>query len=108
MESIDGPVADAKPTNGVKKLAFNDKKGDFILSMYFAVLYSLRMATALIFGVIVYQIMAISIGRWLVVVAFKSLSFGVVSLLVTFYCLFCCARQLLGQPKENSLHSRNF
>ena len=82
----------------------------FILSMYFVRLYASRTATALILGgVIVYQITSVSImPSSVAAAAFDSLSFGAVSLLITFYCLFYYARQLSGQPKENILHNRNF
>ena len=82
----------------------------FILGFYFANLYASPFLTRLIFGFIaVYQLQSIAMLRSLEAVAtFNSVSFGLISLLITIGSLFYYTRQLSGQPKENILKVSDF
>ena len=82
----------------------------FILTLYFAKIYTSRMLRQVILGsVAIYQLNSIdNIQLSSALVTFNSVSFGTVSLLITLSCLFYYAQQLSGQPTENILKVRDF
>jgi hypothetical protein len=82
----------------------------FILSLYFATVYSSEWLKRLILSIVViYQLNSINnLQLAEASISFNSLSFGTISLLITLGCLFYYARQLSGQPKENILKVRDF
>lgn len=82
----------------------------FLLTLYFAKLYSSSLLTRLLAGlVIIYQIYFITtLQSPGATSAFDSISYGLISLLITFFSLYYYTRQLTEQPKENILKSRDF
>ncbi|MFD2936794.1 hypothetical protein [Spirosoma flavum] len=82
----------------------------FILSLYFAELYSSRLLKRIILSIVIlYQINSvITLQLSNTVATFNSLSFGSISLLITIACLFYYTQQLSIQPKENILKVRDF
>jgi hypothetical protein len=82
----------------------------FILSLYFIDIYNSPVLTRLIlFIVVLFQVDSLfNIEQVTSEITFNSISFGIISLLITFYCLLYYTKQLSTQPKENILHVRDF
>lgn len=82
----------------------------FLLSYFFIKIYSHRYFTwALLTITLVYQANVLAaLQSSSIIATFDSSSFGLVSLLVTLYCLLYYAKQLSEQPRENILTVRNF
>jgi hypothetical protein len=82
----------------------------FILSLYFAKIYSSRfLGLILLSAVVLYQLHSLTtLQPFNTTATFNSLSFGTISLLITLYCLIYYTRQLSKQPTENILRVRDF
>lgn len=82
----------------------------YLLSHYFARLYGSYSITWLVFGLVtIYQLYSIvTLQASAISVTFNSVSFGLVSVIITLYCLLYYTRQLAAQPKENILTIRDF
>jgi hypothetical protein len=82
----------------------------FLLSLFFIKIYSHRYFTWILLAVtLVYQTnVLVALQSSSIIATFDSSSFGLVSLLVTLYCLLYYARQLSELPTENILTVRNF
>jgi hypothetical protein len=82
----------------------------FILSLYFAEVYASRILKWLLLSlVILYQLNSIStLQSSNTIATFNSVSFGVISLLITIACLVYYTQKLSVQPKENILRVRDF
>ncbi|WP_148562488.1 hypothetical protein [Spirosoma radiotolerans] len=82
----------------------------YSLSLYFARLYASRKWEWFILGLVaLYQLNLIyTLQASSTVADFNSVSFGVVSLLITIACLFYYRQRLAEQPKENILTVSDF
>jgi len=82
----------------------------FILSLYFAELYSSIKLKAIILSIVViFQIYSLNYVQPATIQAsFDSISFGLMGLLITVYSLLYYAKQLRNQPKENILYVPHF
>ncbi|GAB3491627.1 hypothetical protein GCM10027341_04860 [Spirosoma knui] len=83
---------------------------NFLLSQFFIKLYSNRYFTwLLLLSTLLYQVNVLSTTQTASTTAtFDSSSFGLVSLLMTLYCIVYYTKQLSQQPTENILTVRNF
>ncbi|UHG92489.1 hypothetical protein [Spirosoma oryzicola] len=82
----------------------------FILSLYFIDVYKSPVLARLVLTIVVlFQVISLfHVQEATTEITFNSVSFGIISLLVTGYSLIYYTKQLSGQPKENILGVRDF
>ncbi len=75
----------------------------FILSLFFIKIYVSRyLSYLLLCFILIYQINSLlTVQTSTIVPTFDSLSYGLVSLMLTLYCLIYYVKQLSAQPKHN-------
>ncbi|WP_338870970.1 hypothetical protein WBJ53_24165 [Spirosoma sp. SC4-14] len=82
----------------------------FVLSLYFAKLYSSTTLRVIILSIVmIFQIYSLNhVQPATIQATFDSISFGLIGLLITIYGLLYYAKQLGNQPKENILYVPDF